>query len=229
MKRRLAILSSLAALVSACGSSSSPTAPTPTPTVTRIISVSGDLSFGNVNIGDSPTRTFTIGNSGIGPLTFSGFTAAGGTGSTGFNASPQSGTIQPGGSQVITIRFTPTVAQFYSNVLSVTGDQTGGGAAINVSGVGVDNSPLFTASGIGDAVFDMPTKVARVRITAAPTTSCQNFVVRIGGRASIINVILGTCSVADAPSIDSTYLTGGGGVVSITISTGIRWTFTEIR
>ena len=89
--------------------------------------------------------------------------------------------------------------------------------------------PLFTASGIGDSVFDMPTTVARVRITATPTTSCQNFVVRIGGRASIINVILGTCSVADAPSLDSTYLTGGGGVVSITISTGIRWTFTEVR
>ncbi len=221
----------LAATMLALGCGSSPTSPTPTPTptVTRIITVTGDLGFGNINIGDSPTRTFTIGNSGTGPLTFTGFTAAGGTGSIGFTASPQSGTVQPGGTQIITIRFTPTIAQFYSNVLSVTGDQTGGGAAINVSGVGVDASPLFTASGVGDAVFDMPTKVARVRITAVPTTSCQNFVVRIGGRSSIINIILGTCSVADAPSIDSTYLTGGGGVVSITISTGVRWTFTEVR
>lgn len=90
-------------------------------------------------------------------------------------------------------------------------------------------TPLFTMTGIGDAVFDMPTTVARVRIQAAPTTSCQNFVVRIGGRASTVNVILGTCSVADAPSLDGSYLTGGGGTVSITISTGVRWTFTEIR
>jgi hypothetical protein len=90
-------------------------------------------------------------------------------------------------------------------------------------------TPLFTAAGIGDTVFDMPTSVARVRITATPTTSCQNFVVRIGGRTSIINVILGTCSVADARSLDSTYLTGGGGVVEIRISTGVRWTFTEVR
>jgi len=90
-------------------------------------------------------------------------------------------------------------------------------------------TPLWTASGLGDAVFDMPTTVARVRIQATPTTSCQNFVVRIGGRASTVNVILGTCSVADARSLDSTYLTGGSGVVSITISTGIQWTFTEVR
>jgi hypothetical protein len=90
-------------------------------------------------------------------------------------------------------------------------------------------TPIFTASGVGDTVFDMPVSVARIRIQAAPTTTCQNFVVRIAGRASLVNVILGTCSVADAKSLDSTYLTGGGGTVSITISTGVQWTITEIR
>jgi hypothetical protein len=77
-------------------------------------------------------------------------------------------------------------------------------------------------------VFDMPATVARVRIQATPTTNRQNFVVLIGG-ASTVNVVLGTCEAADAPSLDATYLTAGGGVVSITISTGIAWTFTEIR
>jgi hypothetical protein len=90
-------------------------------------------------------------------------------------------------------------------------------------------TPLWTASGIGDSVFGMPTSVESVRIQATPTTSCQNFVVGIGGRRSTVNVILGTCSVADARMLDSTYLTCGGGVVSITISTGVQWTFTEIR
>jgi hypothetical protein len=52
--------------------------------------------------------------------------------------------------------------------------------------------------------------------------------VLIGGD-STVNVILGTCEIADGPSLDKTYPTGGGGVVSITISTGITWTFTEIR
>lgn len=90
-------------------------------------------------------------------------------------------------------------------------------------------APLWTRSGVGDQVFDMPTFVQRVRVQAVPGTSCQNFIVRIGGRPSIINVILGTCSVADARTLDSTYLTGGGGTVSITSSTGVAWTFTQIQ
>lgn len=227
----LAVLCAM--LVSACGgSNSSPTTPTPTPTPaapTRIVNITGDLAFGNVNLGESATRVYTITNSGTAVLTFTALNAVGGTGTAGFAAQQTSGTIAPGTSQSATLRFTPTVAQFYSNVLTVVGDQTSGNAAINVSGVGVNNTPIFTRSGTGDSVFDMPTTVARVRIQAVPTTSCQNFIVRIGGRASIVNIILGTCSVADARSLDSTYLTGGGGTVSITSSTGIQWTFTEIR
>ena len=78
-------------------------------------------------------------------------------------------------------------------------------------------------------MFGMPTSVDSVRIQATPTTSCQNFVVGIGGRRSTVNLILGTCSIADARTLDRTYLSGGGGVVSITISTGVQWTLTEIR
>jgi Abnormal spindle-like microcephaly-assoc'd, ASPM-SPD-2-Hydin len=224
------VLVGVALIASACGGNSTTPSSTPPPApATRVITVSGDLAFGNVNIGESATRTFTISNSGNAALTFTSLSAVGGTGITGYAANPTSGTVSPGGSITVSLRFSPTAAGFFSHVLTVVGDQTGGGAAINVSGVGINNTPLFTASGIGDAVFDMPTTVARIRVQATPTTSCQNFIVRIGGRASIINVILGTCSVADARSIDSTYLTGGGGVVSITSSTGIQWTFTEIR
>jgi hypothetical protein len=139
------------------------------------------------------------------------------------------GTVAPGASVTVTVRFTPTIAQVYSTTLNVTGDQTSGNAGINIIGGGINNTPLFTRSGVGDTVFDMPTTVARVRVQAAPTTSCQNFIVRIDGRPSIINVILGTCSVADARTLDSIYLTGGGGVVQITSSTGVQWTFTEVR
>ena len=225
--RRLAVVLLFCGSVLACGGSS-PTSPTPAAS-TRIINVSGDLAFGNVNLGNSPTRTFTIANSGNAVLTFTGMNAVGGTGNAGFTASPTSGTVAPGSSVAVTVRFTPTLAQSYSNVLTVAADHTSGNNTINVSGTGVNNSPLWTQSGTGDSVFDMPTTVARVRIQATPTTNCQNFIVRIGGRASTVNVILGTCSVADAPSLDSTYLTGGGGVVQITSSTGVRWTFTEVR
>jgi hypothetical protein len=87
--------------------------------------------------------------------------------------------------------------------------------------------PLFSRSGVGDSVFDMPTTVSRVRIQATPSTSCQNFAVQIAGRL-IVNVILGTCSVADSRTHDGTYLTSGG-VTQVTISSGVSWTFTEIR
>jgi hypothetical protein len=239
MTQRLAVVVA-SLLLAACGSSSSSTGSSSSPAgpssadPTRIINVTGDIAFGDVNFGESPTRMLTIANSGTGVLTFTAITAVEGTGTAGYTATPTTGTVPPGGSVPVTIQFTPTIAQLYSNVLTVVGDQTSGNAAINFSGrgidsgSGIDNPPLWTQSGTGDTVFDMPATVARVRIQATPTTNCQNFVVLIGG-ASTVNVILGTCEVADGPSLDRTYPTGGGGVVSITISTGITWTFTEIR
>lgn len=88
-------------------------------------------------------------------------------------------------------------------------------------------TPLFVQSGVGDSVFTIPSSVSRVRIQATPSTSCQNFAVQIAGRL-VVNVILGTCSVADSRTHDGTYLTSGG-VTQVTISSGVSWTFTEQR
>jgi len=88
-------------------------------------------------------------------------------------------------------------------------------------------APPWSQSGTGDSVFNMPTSVSRVRITATPASSCQNFAVKIAGRL-IVNVILGTCSVADARTHDGTYLTSGG-VTEVTISSGVSWSFTQVR
>jgi hypothetical protein len=219
----LRMVSPLALIIglSACGSSS-PTTPTTT-AVTRIITVSGDLAFGGVNFSDSPTRTFTIGNSGSGTLTFTSLSAVGGTGSAGFTASPTSGTVAAGSIQTVTVRFTPTIAQFYSNVLTVVGDQTSGNAAINASGSGINNTPLFARTGFGNTVFDMPTTVTRVRIQGTwNRTQTSNFIVHIGGR-SVVNEIL-----RDSINYEGTHLTTGG-VVEIVSSGSITWTFTEVR
>ena len=82
-------------------------------------------------------------------------------------------------------------------------------------------TPLFTRSGIGDTVFDVPTTVTRLRIDATYTGSCQNFIVRISTTVtSLVNVIIGTCSVADTRSpFSGTYAINNGGTVSITSST----------
>jgi hypothetical protein len=71
-------------------------------------------------------------------------TAAGGTGTAGYTSSWTNGTIAAGGSQGVTIRFSPTEAKFYSNVLTIAGDQTSGGNQINVSGTGTGGTTTST-------------------------------------------------------------------------------------
>lgn len=223
--KRLAFVLFLAALATACGSSTTaPTATVPAAT-TRIITVSGNLAFGDVNIGATSDRTFTVNNSGTGTLTFTSVSASGGTGTAGYTATPTSGTIAPGATLTMTVRFAPTIAQFYSAVLSVVGDQTSGGAAINVSGSGINNTPLFTQSGVGNNVFNMPTTVTRIHIQGVFTGFTSNFIVTIGGRL-VVNDLVG--SAWTPPVSDGVYLTTGG-VVAITNSGGVSWTFTEVR
>jgi hypothetical protein len=125
MKRLLPVLCFLSAV--ACGSnsgsnSSAPTAPT-TPQPTRVINVTGDLNFGQLTVGDSQTRVFTIGNSGTGTLTVTGITGpCGGS----FSVSFASGAIPAGASQSVNLRFAPTAAQSCTGVVTVNGDQTAG-------------------------------------------------------------------------------------------------------
>lgn len=85
----------------------------------------------------------------------------------------------------------------------------------------------WSFSGSGDNVFTIPGYFARVRIQAVPGSSCQNFVVYMAGSLKV-NVILGTCSVADARVYDGV-LTNQGGTVEIRISAGVSWTFSEAR
>jgi hypothetical protein len=205
---RLIALVSLAALASACGSNSptAPTSPPVTPPAAATFSLTGTVtSTAGGAISGATVRIVDGTNAGKSTTTAS----SGVYSFTGLAVAGQ------------TVSASATFYTSASKGVSTTSNQT--------LDFQLAPTPIFTVSGIGDSVFDMPTSVARVRVQAAPTTSCQNFIVRIGGRSSIINVILGTCSVADARTLDSTYLTGGGGVVSITSSTGVQWTFTEVR
>lgn len=239
MKRLLFVLA-LSAVTCACGSSSTSPTATPPATGTKIIAVAGNLAFGTVNIGSTATQTFTISNSGNAAITFTSLNASGGTGIAGYAASPTSGTVAPGATVTITVQFTPTIAQFYSCVLSVVGDQTAGGAAINVSGTGFNNSPLFTSTGVGNNVFTMPATVATLHITASYTGSSSNFIVWAGpvgsscsvsvgsGCRLLVNVIIGTFG-SNKPTYDSVIQTGGGGTVTVSQSDGVTWSMTEVR
>jgi len=96
------------------------------------------------------------------------------------------------------------------------------------------SSPPWSRSGTGDMVFDMPTSVERVRIIGTYTGTGSNFIVWIGpatafspGSRLLVNELIGT--VYGRTTYDGTLLTGGGGTTSITHSSGVVWSFTEVR
>ena len=129
------------------GDSSTPTSPSPAPsTPTRVIGVSGNLSFGDVAVGSSRDASFTITNSGTSPLTVSGMSVSGGLASL-LSASWTSGTIAAGGSQTVNLRFQPTTAGSYSGTLTVNGDQTSGANTLPVSATATGVTAQGTWSG----------------------------------------------------------------------------------
>jgi len=85
-------------------------------------------------------------------------------------------------------------------------------------------NPLWTASGTGNTVFDMPSYVSRVRITGRYDSSSSNFVVRVGGRL-VVNELLGRSW--SSTTYNGLHLVTGGGVTEITLSRDVVWTFTQ--
>jgi len=155
--RSLFLLVCIAALAVSLGcNDDSPTAPTPTSTIT----LTGNMAFGNVTVGTTATSTLTIGNTGTGELTITSVTYP-----AGFSGSFASGTIAAGGSQAVTVTFTPTTGQAFTGNITVTGNQASGTNTIAVSGTGVAVA-TFTLSGI---VTETPpttsTVLAGVRVT----------------------------------------------------------------
>ncbi len=198
-------------VLAACGSGSGPTTPTtPTPPVQTSFSLSGGLFDSKVASNKVPGATLTIAD---------GANAGKTTVSDGSGNYRMTG-VMPGG-------FTMTIsstAEYVGKAFSVAMP-----SADTVVNFRLDPvpPPIFTRSGVGNMVFDMPTYVSRVRIQASYPDRCQNFVVLIAGRL-IVNEILGTCSIASGRSYDGTHTTSGG-VVETQISTGVSWTFTEVR
>lgn len=139
--KRFAVVVCLLGLTGCGGKGDSPTAATPTPTTTRIISIVGDLSFGDLTVGTSATRPITIRNTGTGPLTVTGMTAPSGD---AFAASWTSGQIPAGGAQDVQVRFSPIEARSYVGSLTVNGDQTGGLNTAPVNARGISATPPST-------------------------------------------------------------------------------------
>jgi peptidoglycan/xylan/chitin deacetylase (PgdA/CDA1 family) len=110
-------------------------------TPTKIISLSGNLAFGNVTTGTTATATLTIANSGNTALTVSGITYP-----SGFSGA-WSGTVAAGGSQNVPVTFAPTAVKTYSGNVTVKSDKTSGTATKAASGKGIAATRIISLSG----------------------------------------------------------------------------------
>lgn len=191
----------LALLVGACSGDSGPslpTAPSPPPTP-QTLSING-------YVGDQSSGA-PIGNASVR------------AGSGQMTTTRGDGYYELTGLAAGTITITASADRYNSRSQSVT--------ASTSQRVDLELTPFFRRTGSGAQVFDMPTGVSRVRIVGSYPGFCENFVVRIGGRL-VVNEILGTCSVAVGPRIDGTYATTGG-VVEVTRSSGVSWEIEQIQ
>jgi Abnormal spindle-like microcephaly-assoc'd, ASPM-SPD-2-Hydin len=222
--RKLAFVFALA-IVSNCGGNATPTPTAPTPPAptppapTKIIRLQAILEFGSIPVGTTADRELRIFNDGNAALTVTAL-----AGPSGYTASWTTGTIAPGSSQLSVIRFSPTAASTYNGTVTVQSDATSGSNTTPISGAGLRD--IFRRSGSGDTVFDMPLDVSRIHIVGTYPGFSSNFIVKIGGRL-IVNELLGTGW--GTTRYDGTLLTGGGGTVSITNSSGVSWSFEEVR
>ena len=97
-----------------------------------------------------------------------------------------------------------------------------------LGGVTVNVPQPWSAAGIGNGVFtDMPAYVTKVRVTGHYTGYSENFVIYVGGRL-LVNELVG--SARNAVDYSGTFLThGASGAIEVKYSSGVQWTLTEVR
>lgn len=192
--------------LAACGggNSSAPTAPTPTTPI--VVSLSGSVSSSTGGLLSGALVTVT----------------------DGLNAGRSANTSNSGAYRIdnLTAANANVSAEANGHQSTVKGVYINGTNTLNFTLI-PNPLPLFTKTGTGDSVFDMPTSVRRIHIVGTYTGYCSNFIVHIGSQYAV-NEIIGTCTIGIGTRYDGTLLTLGG-VVSITNSSGVSWSFEEVR
>jgi hypothetical protein len=114
----------------------------PPPSPMPVISLSvGSLAMDNTNVGSTSQKIFTITNTGNANLSVTGITVIG-TDALQFKVSPTAATVAAGGSQSITVTFTPTSAGSKSASLSIAHNTAGSPSSVVLSGMGVMVPPI---------------------------------------------------------------------------------------
>ena len=165
----------------------------PPTTQTRVIALAGNLAFGDVSIGTTATRTLTIANTGNAALIVTGLAFPGGF-SGGF-----AGTIAAGGSQPVTVSFTPTEATSYGGTVIVNANQTGGTNTIAASGRGSSGGGGGTRTAPGQASVEFNSDCSVTLRWPAATGPVTQYVIV----AQVNGVPAGTYPLGSEPSVRS--------------------------
>jgi hypothetical protein len=175
---------------------------TGTQTTAPAISLTGDLSFGNVTVGTTQTKTFTIKNTGNAPLTVSMIEWP-----SGYTVSWSTSAIAAGNSINATVTFKPTSAISYNGVLTVYSNASNGTQTISVSGAGISaTSPSISLSGslaFGSVtVGSTSTKTLTIQNTGSATLTVNSVTCPSGFSA---NWTSGTISAGGSKSVTITF------------------------
>lgn len=118
---------------------------TPTMKAEPIIAVSGNLNFGNLQLGTSAQRTMVISNAGTSTLTVSTIDYP-----AGFSSNFTPGTIAPGGFVAVTVTFTAINPVPLRDVVIVGSDATSGN---NIIGTSADVYDYIPVKGLFEGIF----------------------------------------------------------------------------
>lgn len=132
-----------------------------------IINLSGNLSFGDVQVGNSSQLTYTITNTGNADLTVSSISYP----SPVFTGN-WSGTIAPGANHVVTVTFSPTEAIIYSGNVIVNSNAGSGTNSLPISGTGTPSpySLLTISTYISNPCFPGAKTLWDGNTTQSPST-----------------------------------------------------------
>jgi hypothetical protein len=108
------------------------------------MSLSGNLSFGNVAVGQNSTRSFSITNPASGPLNVTAITSADSS-LFAILGNSSNVTVAPSAIQNVTVRFQPSAAGNFSSNLTVASNA--GNSVLSATGTGIAAAPSVTVTG----------------------------------------------------------------------------------
>jgi hypothetical protein len=115
----------------------------------RIIRLSGVLSFPDTPAGQTSEKVLTVNNEGLGSLHVSAIELP-----AGFRAQPEAFSVSPGERREVAVYFAPLQAGIYAGLLEVHSDATAGNQILNVAGRGL-GEPVAVKTDLSASVFSL--------------------------------------------------------------------------